>query len=126
MRLSEYITRAFNTVGEIISNYNTNKNKTELLKKVYEAHKQYKEAETTVILLKQHLYKLGITDSDLDDELVCYKHNSTSYEYNNPMLENELKESKKTTARILEMLKEDSSTKKVTTTQVSIKGKSNK
>lgn len=123
MKLIDVTTNSFKEAEKVVDEYKSTKDKKKLLEAVYGAYKEAQGLEIKLNIYKAHLKELGITDDVLDEELVIYKHNSTSYEYNNPIKEGVVKEIKEQLKNATETLKADGGTKKITNTTVAIKAK---
>ena len=120
-KIIKYFTASQAKVTELEEVYKLSKDASPILDLLYDTDKLIRGLERRKELLLELCTRYGIKDNSNDEELEVYSHTSTSFEYNNEVLEQELKELKEKVSDKTKELKSDANTKKVYNSKMAVK-----
>lgn len=120
-KIIKYFTASQAKVTELEEVYKLSKDASSILDLLYDTDKLIRGLERRKELLLELCTRYGIKDNSKDEELEVYSHTSTSFEYNNEVLEQELKELKEKVSDKTKELKADTNTKKVYNSKMAVK-----
>lgn len=120
-KIIKYFTASQAKVTELEEVYKLSKDASPILDLLYDTDKLIRGLERRKELLLELCTRYSIKDNSSDEELEVYSHTSTSFEYNNEVLEQELKELKEKVSDKTKELKADANTKKVFNSKMAVK-----
>ena len=120
-KIIKYFTASQAKVTELEEVYKLSKDANPILDLLYDTDKLIRGLERRKELLLELCTRYNIKDNLKDTELEVYLHSSASFEYNNPVLEQELKDLKDKVSDKTKELKADINTKKTYNSKMAVK-----